>query len=57
MRFKLVRNRRQPALRRGDKVTVVTKNLFMRGQLNRKLRDRQLGPLQSRRELGQTITF
>jgi hypothetical protein len=29
---------------RGDKVIVVTKNLFLRGQLNMKLRERQLGP-------------
>jgi hypothetical protein len=29
---------------KGDKVSVVTTNLFLRGQPNRKLRDRQLGP-------------
>jgi hypothetical protein len=33
-----------PHLVRGDKVTVVTKNLFLRGEPNKKLRDRQLGP-------------
>jgi hypothetical protein len=33
-----------PHFVRGDKFTFVTKNLFMIGQLNRKLRDRQLGP-------------
>jgi hypothetical protein len=29
---------------RGDKVSVVTTNLFLRRQTNRKLKDRQLGP-------------
>jgi transposase InsO family protein len=33
-----------PHLVIGDKVSVVTTNLFLRGQPNRKLRDRQLGP-------------
>jgi hypothetical protein len=28
----------------GDKVTTITKNIFLRGQPNWKLRDRQLGP-------------
>jgi hypothetical protein len=32
-----------PHFVRGDKATVVTKNFFLRGQPNRKLRDRQLG--------------
>jgi hypothetical protein len=31
-----------PRFVRGDEVIVVTKNLFLRGQPNRKLRDRQL---------------
>jgi hypothetical protein len=33
-----------PHFVRGDKVIVVTKNHFLRGQHHRKLRDRQLGP-------------
>jgi hypothetical protein len=33
-----------PHFVKGDKVSVVTANLFLRGQPNRKLRDRQLGP-------------
>jgi hypothetical protein len=32
-----------PHFARGDKVSVVTANLFLRGQPSRKLRDRQLG--------------
>jgi hypothetical protein len=32
-----------PHIVQGDKVIVVTKNLFLRGQPNRKLRDRQFG--------------
>jgi hypothetical protein len=32
-----------PHFIRGDKATLVTKNLFLRGQPNMKLRDRQLG--------------
>jgi hypothetical protein len=34
-----------PQFTRGDKVTIVTKNLFLRWQPKRKLRDRQLGNL------------
>jgi hypothetical protein len=33
-----------PHFVRGDKVTVVTKNLFLRGQPNRKMRNREMGP-------------
>jgi hypothetical protein len=33
-----------PHFVRGDKVSVVTTNLFLRGQPNMKLRDGQLGP-------------
>jgi hypothetical protein len=33
-----------PHFVRGDKVTIVSKNPFLRGQPNTKLRDRQLGP-------------
>jgi hypothetical protein len=33
-----------PHFARGDKVLIVTANLFLRGQPNRKLRDRHLGP-------------
>jgi hypothetical protein len=33
-----------PRFARGDKVIIVTKSLFLRGQPNMKLRDRQLGP-------------
>jgi hypothetical protein len=33
-----------PHFVRGDKVTIVTKKLFLRGQHSGKLRDRQLGP-------------
>jgi hypothetical protein len=36
-----------PHFVRGDKVTIVAKNLFLGGQPNMKLRDRQLGPLYS----------
>jgi hypothetical protein len=39
---KLVHNRR--LLQQADKVPVVTKGLFLRGQLNQKLKDMQLGP-------------
>jgi hypothetical protein len=46
-----------PHFVRGDKVSVVTKNLFLRGQPNRKLRDRELGPFQRRSRLGNTITY
>jgi hypothetical protein len=33
-----------PHFAKGDKVSVVTTNLFLQGQPNMKLRDRQLGP-------------
>jgi hypothetical protein len=33
-----------PHFARGDKVSVVTANLFLRGQPDRKLRDTQPGP-------------
>jgi hypothetical protein len=33
-----------PHFVRGDKVTIVAKNIFLRGQPNKKVRDRQLGP-------------
>jgi hypothetical protein len=46
-----------PHFVRGDKVLVVTKNLVLRGQPNKKLRDRQLGPFQWRNRLGNTITY
>jgi putative transposase len=36
-----------PHFAKGDKVSVVTANLFLRGQPNRKLRERQLGPFSS----------
>jgi hypothetical protein len=41
-----------PHFVRGDKVLVVTANLFLRGQLTRKLRDRQLGPFSVEEEIG-----
>jgi hypothetical protein len=37
------------------KVTFVTKNLFLCGQLNRKLRDRQLGPFSVEEVIGKHI--
>jgi hypothetical protein len=37
---------------RGDKVPIVTANLFLRGQSNRKLRARQLGPLTVEEQIG-----
>jgi hypothetical protein len=37
-----------PHFVRGDKVTIVTKNLFIRAQPNMKLRVRQVGPFDSR---------
>jgi hypothetical protein len=40
---------------RGDKVAVVTKNLFLRGQPNKKLRDRQLGPCTIEEHIGKHI--
>jgi hypothetical protein len=41
-----------PHFARGDKVSVVTSNLFLRGQPNRKLRDRQLGPFIVEEQIG-----
>jgi hypothetical protein len=41
-----------PHFARGDKVTVITKNLFLRGDPNRKLRDRQLGPFTIEEQIG-----
>jgi hypothetical protein len=41
-----------PHFTRGDKVSVVTANLFLRGLPNRKLRDRQLGPFTLEEQIG-----
>jgi hypothetical protein len=41
-----------PHFARGDKVSVVTANLFLRGQPNRKLRDMQLGPFKVEEQIG-----
>jgi hypothetical protein len=41
-----------PYFAKGDKVSVVTANLFLRGQPNRKLRDRQLGPFSVEEQIG-----
>jgi hypothetical protein len=41
-----------PQLVRGDKATIVTKNFFLCGQSNRKLRDRQLGPSAMDEQIG-----
>jgi 8-oxo-dGTP pyrophosphatase MutT (NUDIX family) len=41
-----------PHFVRGDKVSVVTTNLFLRGQTNRKLNDRQLGPFSVEEQIG-----
>jgi hypothetical protein len=41
-----------PHFARGDKVSIVTANLFLRGQPNRKLRDRQLGPFSVEEQIG-----
>jgi hypothetical protein len=46
-----------PHFTNGDKVSVVTANLFLRGQPNRKLRDRQLGPFTMHEQIGNTITY
>jgi hypothetical protein len=35
-----------------DKVSIVTTNLFLRGQPNKKLRDRQLGPFALEEQIG-----
>jgi hypothetical protein len=44
-----------PHFGRGDKVTIITKNLFLRGQPNMKLRDRQLGPFTVEEDIGKHI--
>jgi hypothetical protein len=41
-----------PQFAKGDKVSVVTTNRFLRGQPNRKLRDRQLGPFSVEEQIG-----
>jgi hypothetical protein len=41
-----------PHFVKGDKVSIVTSNLFLRGQPNRKLRDRQLGPFTAEEQIG-----
>jgi hypothetical protein len=41
-----------PHFTRGDKVSIVTANLFLRGQSNRKLRDRHLGPFSVEEQIG-----
>jgi hypothetical protein len=41
-----------PHFVRGDKVLVVTTNLFLRRPPNRKLRDRQLGPFTMEEQIG-----
>jgi hypothetical protein len=41
-----------PHFARGDKVSVVTTNLFMRGQPNRKFIDRLLGPFTVKEQTG-----
>jgi hypothetical protein len=40
---------------RGDKVSIVTTNLFLRGQPNKKLRDRHLGPFTWEEQVGKHI--
>jgi hypothetical protein len=41
-----------PQLVRGDKVSVVTTNLFLRGQTNMKIKDRQRGPFTMEEQIG-----
>jgi hypothetical protein len=41
-----------PHFAKGDKVSVVTTNRFLRGQPKRKLRDRQLGPFPVEEQIG-----
>jgi hypothetical protein len=41
-----------PHFTRGDKVSVITANLFLRGQPNRNLRDKQLGPFSVEEQIG-----
>jgi hypothetical protein len=36
----------------GDKVSIVTANIFLRGQPNMKLRDQQLGPFTVEKQIG-----
>jgi hypothetical protein len=44
-----------PHFVQGDKVTVITKNIFLRRQPNGKLRDRQLGPFTVEEHIGKRI--
>jgi hypothetical protein len=44
-----------PHFVRGHKVSIVTTNLFLRGQPKRKLRDRQLGPFSVEEQIGKHI--
>jgi hypothetical protein len=41
-----------PHFARGDKLSIVTANLFLRGQPNRKLRDMQLEPFSVEEQIG-----
>jgi hypothetical protein len=41
-----------PHFVKGDKLSVVTANIFLRGEPNRKLRDRQLGPFTVEEQIG-----
>jgi hypothetical protein len=41
-----------PYFARGDKVSIVTANLFLRGQPNRKLRDELIGPFSVEEQIG-----
>jgi hypothetical protein len=41
-----------PHFARGDKVTIVTHNIVLRGQPNMKLRDRELGPFTVEEHIG-----
>jgi hypothetical protein len=42
---------------RGDKVTIVIKHFFLRGQPNMKLRDRHLGPFTLEEQVGKHISI
>jgi hypothetical protein len=44
-----------PHFARGEKVSVVPTNLFLRGQPNRKLGDGQLGPFTMKEQIGKHI--
>jgi hypothetical protein len=44
-----------PHFVRGDKVSIVTTSLFLRGQPNMKLRERQLGPFTVEEQIGKHI--